>query len=79
MNDAGTAMFERLASSGVMANMILYLMNEYNLGLARGTNIIFIWTAAINFMPLLGAFLSDSYLGRFLTIGLSSVSSLLVT
>jgi dipeptide/tripeptide permease len=35
------------------------------------------WVAATNFMPLVGAFLSDSYLGRFLTIVIASLSSLL--
>lgn len=59
--------------------MILYLMKDYHLGVAKGTNVIFFWTAATNFMPILGAFLSDSYLGRFLTIGLASFCSLLVT
>ena len=58
--------------------MIVYLMKDYNMGFAEGNNILFFWSAAINFMPLLGAFLSDSYLGRFLTIGLGSIASFLV-
>ncbi|PON88402.1 Proton-dependent oligopeptide transporter [Trema orientale] len=69
--------FEKVASYGLLPNMILYLMRDYHLGLAKGTNIIFFWSAAINFMPLLGAFLSDSYLGRFLTIGFGSIASFL--
>lgn len=68
-----------MASYGLVTNMILYLMKDYHLGVAKGTNVLFFWTAATNFMPILGAFLSDSYLGRFLTIGLASFCSLLVT
>ncbi|KAM5547654.1 protein NRT1/ PTR FAMILY 1.1-like [Rosa sericea] len=69
--------FEKVASYGLHANMILYLMNEYNLGLATGTCILFLWTAASNFTPIMGAFLSDSHLGRFRVIALGSVVSLL--
>ncbi|KAF5788071.1 putative proton-dependent oligopeptide transporter family, major facilitator superfamily [Helianthus annuus] len=69
--------FERVASYGLVPNMILYLMSDYNVGVAKGTNIIFLWTAATNFAPILGAFLADSYLGSFLTIGLGSLLSLL--
>ncbi|MFS7980859.1 putative proton-dependent oligopeptide transporter family [Helianthus anomalus] len=59
--------------------MILYLMSDYNVGVAKGTNIIFLWISATNFAPILRAFLSDPYLGSFLTIGLGSLFSLLVT
>jgi peptide/histidine transporter 3/4 len=70
--------FEKVASYGLIPNMILYLMRDYSVGVAKGTNILFLWTAGTNFMPILGALISDSYLGRFLTIGLGSISSLLV-
>ncbi|KAJ0834051.1 putative proton-dependent oligopeptide transporter family, PTR2 family proton/oligopeptide symporter [Helianthus annuus] len=69
--------FEKVASYGLVPNMILYLMSDYKISVAKGTNILFLWTAASNFAPVLGAFLSDSYLGRFLTIGLGSCFSLL--
>jgi len=53
-------------------------MSDYRLGLVKGQTVLFMWVAATNFMPLVGAFLSDSYLGRFLTIVIASLSSLLV-
>lgn len=59
--------------------MILYLINEYHLDSAAGANILFLWLAISNFMPILGAFLSDSYLGRFRVIAMGSVVSLLVS
>lgn len=70
--------FEKVASYGLLQNMILYLMSDYGLGLVKGQNVLFMWVAATNFMPLVGAFLSDSYLGRFLTIAIASLSSFLV-
>ncbi|PSS01900.1 Protein NRT1/ PTR FAMILY 1.2 like [Actinidia chinensis var. chinensis] len=69
--------FEKVASVGLHANMILYLTVVYNLSNATGTSILFLWNAISNFMPTLGAFLSDSYLGRFRVIGCGTVVSLL--
>ncbi|KAL0330343.1 UNVERIFIED_CONTAM: protein NRT1/ PTR FAMILY 1.2 [Sesamum radiatum] len=63
-----------MATFGVMANMILYLVNEYHMEMATASNILFLWTAANNFMPVLGAAIADSYLGRFCTIGLGSIA-----
>ncbi|KAL7162481.1 hypothetical protein ACSBR2_042883 [Camellia fascicularis] len=69
---------ERVASHGLSANMILYVMGDYHIGVAQATNILFLWSAATNFLPLVGAFISDSYLGRYLTIGLGCIASLLM-
>ncbi|KAL1199446.1 Protein NRT1/ PTR FAMILY 1.1 [Cardamine amara subsp. amara] len=69
--------FEKVASYGLLQNMILYLMSDYRLGLVKGQTVLFMWVAATNFMPLVGAFLSDSYLGRFLTIAIASLSGFL--
>ncbi|XWS16318.1 hypothetical protein CRYUN_Cryun34aG0074900 [Craigia yunnanensis] len=69
--------FEKVTSYGLVPNMILYLIKDYHMGVAKGTNILFFWQAATNFTPILGAFVADSYLGRFLTIGLGSICSLL--
>jgi peptide/histidine transporter 3/4 len=71
--------FEKVASYGLMPNMIIYLMSDYHIGVAKGTNILFLWGAATNFAPILGAFLADSYLGRFRTICLGSCFSILGT
>ncbi|KAL6221842.1 hypothetical protein ACLB2K_005234 [Fragaria x ananassa] len=69
--------FEKVASFGLHANMILYLMHEYNMELATGTCILFLWSAATNFTPIMGAFLADSHFGRFRVIALGSVVILL--
>ncbi|OVA20315.1 Proton-dependent oligopeptide transporter family [Macleaya cordata] len=69
--------FEKVASYGLMSNMILYLMREYNMSSATGATTLFLWSAISYFLPVIGAFVSDSYLGRFRVIILGSISSLL--
>lgn len=70
--------FEKVASYGLLSNMILYLIKDYRMGLAQGQNILFLWSAATNFLPIVGALVADSYLGRYLTIAIGSIFSLLV-
>ncbi|KAF9613531.1 hypothetical protein IFM89_008448 [Coptis chinensis] len=68
--------FERVASLGLMPNMILYLINGYHMDSATGTSILGLWSSLSNFLSILGAFISDSYLGRFRVIILGSTFSL---
>ncbi|PPS00103.1 hypothetical protein GOBAR_AA20561 [Gossypium barbadense] len=70
---------EKVAGYALVPNMILYLIKDYHMSVAKGTNILFYWQAATNFTPILAAFVADSYLGRFLIIGFASICSLLVT
>ncbi|XP_052211065.1 protein NRT1/ PTR FAMILY 1.2 isoform X1 [Diospyros lotus] len=69
--------FEKVASYGLAPNMILYLMNEYHMDMATGSNLLFFWSAATNFLPVLGAVIADSSVGRFRMIGFGSIVSLL--
>ncbi|CAJ1972282.1 unnamed protein product [Sphenostylis stenocarpa] len=68
---------EKVASYGIMPNMILYLMNVYAMPIVDGTKLINTWSAMSNVLSIFGAFISDSYLGRFLVISIGSFSSLL--
>ncbi|KAE8717957.1 putative nitrate transporter [Hibiscus syriacus] len=56
--------FQNVPSVGLLPNMILYLTTEYELENAEAANLIFIWSAANQFTPVIGAFLADSYVGR---------------
>ncbi|KAA8525271.1 hypothetical protein F0562_007126 [Nyssa sinensis] len=69
--------FEKVASYGLMPNMIFYLTRDYHMETASSSSILFIWSAFSNVLAVFGAFLSDSYLGRFRVIALGSISSLL--
>lgn len=42
------------------------------------TNLVNVFNGTINFATLLGAFLCDTYFGRYKTLGFASVSSFLV-
>ncbi|KAK8938231.1 Nitrate transporter 1.7 [Platanthera guangdongensis] len=69
--------FEKLAEVGLLANMTVYLMDEYHIDAMNAANIINIFFGTTNFAPLVGAFVSDAYLGRFRTLAYSSVVSFL--
>lgn len=71
--------FEKVASYGLLPNMILYLMKDYHMTIPTGTSVLSIWSGVTNFTPIIGAFFSDSYLGRFWTITFGSIASLLVS
>ncbi|XP_015067554.1 protein NRT1/ PTR FAMILY 1.2-like isoform X1 [Solanum pennellii] len=70
---------ESVASYGLLPNMTFYLMREYRMDITTTQNLLFFWSAATNFLPIVGAVVADSYLGRFLTIGLGSIFSFMVT
>ncbi|KAK6161854.1 hypothetical protein DH2020_001695 [Rehmannia glutinosa] len=69
--------FEKMATYGLMPNMILYLMKQYHMEMTTASNVLFVWSATTNFMPLVGAIIADSYLDRFYTIGIGSVICLM--
>ena len=68
----------RLAAFGLFANFMVYLTREFHLDQVYASNILNIWSGITNFFPLIGAFISDAYVGRFWTIAFASFSSLLV-
>ncbi|GAU10975.1 hypothetical protein TSUD_112690 [Trifolium subterraneum] len=67
----------RMASLGLLPNMVSYFMGSYRLHLGKATQILLLSSAASNFTPVVGAFVADSYLGRFLGVGLGSAVSFL--
>ncbi|XP_076918087.1 protein NRT1/ PTR FAMILY 1.2-like [Bidens hawaiensis] len=69
--------FEKVASYGLTPNMIFYLMEVYHMELVTATSILSIWSALSNGLSIFGAFISDSYLGRFRVIAIGSFSTLL--
>ncbi|KAE8677824.1 hypothetical protein F3Y22_tig00111495pilonHSYRG00057 [Hibiscus syriacus] len=68
-----TEAFQRVATTGITPNLIVYLTREFGMETAKAANIIFFWSAATNFTPIIGAFLADSYLGKYWMIGLGSM------
>lgn len=74
----GNETFEKLASMSLISNITVYLQTNYNLGGVLLVNIVTIWSGSNNITSLLGAFVSDAYLGRFRTLLVGSIASLLV-
>ena len=74
----GNETFERLATIGLLANFTVFLLTQFHMDQVEASNVINIWSGISNFAPLLGAFISDAYVGRFRTIAFSSFASLLV-
>ncbi|XP_028774008.1 protein NRT1/ PTR FAMILY 1.1-like [Neltuma alba] len=68
---------EKVATVGLNVNMIIYLMQEYHYDTASAAIIMSIWNAVSHFMTIFGAFLSDSYLGRFRVISCAIIFQLL--
>lgn len=62
----------------LIANITVYLNKNYNLSGIFLVNVINIWNGFSNIASLAGAFVSDAYLGKFRTLLLGSISSLLV-
>ncbi|PIN00491.1 hypothetical protein CDL12_27006 [Handroanthus impetiginosus] len=74
----GNEALEKMATYGLMPNMTLYLMKDYHMEMTTASNVLFIWSSVTNFMPLVGAIVADSFLGRFYTIGFGSIICLMV-
>ncbi|XP_015938395.1 protein NRT1/ PTR FAMILY 1.2 [Arachis duranensis] len=66
-----------VATIGLLPNMVLYLMGSYKLHLDKATQILLLSQATSHFTPVVGAFIADSYLGRFLAVGLGSIITFL--
>ncbi|KAK9052129.1 hypothetical protein SSX86_028757 [Deinandra increscens subsp. villosa] len=73
----GNESFERLASIGLVANFTVFLMTVFHMNQVAASNLINIWSGVGNFAPLVGAFISDAYVGKFWVIAFSSFGSLL--
>ncbi|PHT33982.1 Protein NRT1/ PTR FAMILY 2.13 [Capsicum baccatum] len=69
----GNETFERLAGMGLLANFMQFLLTVFHLDLVSATNFLNIWSGVTSFIPLLGAFISDAYIGRFWTIAIASI------
>ncbi|KAI7986418.1 Protein NRT1/ PTR FAMILY 2.11 [Camellia lanceoleosa] len=73
----GNETFEKLGTLGTSSNLLVYLTTVFNMDTITSTNLINIFNGTCNFGTLLGAFLSDTYFGRYKTLGFASISSFL--
>ncbi|KAL8150689.1 hypothetical protein V2J09_020497 [Rumex salicifolius] len=73
----GNETFEKLGAIGTLSNLLVYLTTVFNLKSITATTIVNVFYGTTNFATLLGAFLCDSYFGRFITLGFSTFCSFL--
>ncbi|CAN4088170.1 unnamed protein product [Withania somnifera] len=71
----GNDTFEKLGTIGTSSNLLVYLKTAFNMKSITATNLINVFNGTCNFGTLLGAFLCDTYLGRYKTLGIASISS----
>ncbi|PKI78026.1 hypothetical protein CRG98_001646 [Punica granatum] len=73
----GNETFEKLGAIGTLANLLIYLTSVFNLSSITAANIINIFNGTTNLATLLGAFLCDTYFGRYKTLAFCTIASYL--
>eukprot|EP00249_Psilotum_nudum_P024771 c29289_g4_i1 orf=565-2370(+) len=63
---------ERLAYYGIASNLVVYLTSELHEGTVASSTNVSNWGGTIWITPVIGAFIADTYLGRFWTFSIFS-------
>ncbi|KAK4493503.1 hypothetical protein RD792_005680 [Penstemon davidsonii] len=66
----GVEVCERLTTLGIAVNLVTYLTKTMNLGNASSANTVTNFLGTSFMLSLLGGFIADTYMGRYLTIGI---------
>lgn len=67
-----------MAFHGIKANLVVYLTRKLHEGTVTSANNVTNWAGTTWMTPILGAFIADTYLGRYWTIVSASTIHLLV-
>ncbi|KAJ0106482.1 hypothetical protein Patl1_17872 [Pistacia atlantica] len=73
----GNETFEKLGTTGTSNNLLVYFTTVFNMKSIQATTLVNVFNGTTNFATLLGAFLCDTYFGRYKTLGFASIASFL--
>ncbi|MFS7971950.1 putative proton-dependent oligopeptide transporter family, MFS transporter superfamily [Helianthus anomalus] len=71
----GNETFEKLGAIGTLSNLLVYLTTVFNMKSITATTLLNIFNGTTNFSTLIGAYLCDTYFGRYKTLGFASIAS----
>ncbi|KAA8539509.1 hypothetical protein F0562_026201 [Nyssa sinensis] len=69
----GYEAFERMAFYGIASNLVVYLTTQLHEETVSSVRNVNNWSGSVWMTPILGAYIADSYLGRFWTFTISSL------
>ncbi|KAE8717838.1 Protein NRT1/ PTR FAMILY 5.1 [Hibiscus syriacus] len=69
----GYEAFERMAFYGIASNLVNYLTTQLHEDTVSSIRNVNIWSGSVWITPILGAFIADTYMGRFWTFTVSSL------
>ncbi|CAA2955440.1 NRT1 PTR FAMILY -like [Olea europaea subsp. europaea] len=68
----GYEIFERMAYHGIASNLVIYLTQKLHEGTVTSSNNVTNWVGTVWLTPLLGAYIADTFLGRYWTFIIAS-------
>ncbi|CAN4097767.1 unnamed protein product [Withania somnifera] len=68
----GVEAVERLVTLGIAVNLVVYLTKTMHLGNASAANIVTNFMGTSYILTLLGGYVADTFLGRYLTVGIGA-------